>query len=393
MAVILAVFTVSGIVVAKRLGIPPPLAVVRLVMPSFRLVPGSAPAIPWPAGVQSAIAIPVLGITAKSGGQVAQPIASLTKLMTAHLVLTDHPLSVNEQGPSITITASDVALYEADFESDQTNIEVAAGEVLTEDQLLEGMLVHSASNFADLLAIWDAGSVPAFVTKMNASAASLGMTQTQYADASGFSTQSVSTAADQVKVASVDVVNPVFDQIVNMPVVTLPVAGTVGTTTPLLGNDNVVGVKSGFTSAAGGCDVLALREDIHGAPVEVLAATVGDHMGEDVITNAGLQALSIARLAISSVRDVRVASRGQPLAVASVSGHSVPVVASTELSVLAWPGQRVTESLQVKRRPPAGTPAGWWLGSVTLRVGTEKLQAALRTGKRLPSLTFLQRVF
>jgi D-alanyl-D-alanine carboxypeptidase (penicillin-binding protein 5/6) len=392
-AVLLAVFTVSGIVVAKRLGIPPPLAVVRSVMPSSGLVPGSAPAITWPAGVQSAIAIPVLGVTAKSGGQVAQPIASLTKLMTAHLVLTDHPLSVGEQGASITITASDVALYETDLESDQTNIEVAAGEVLTEDQLLEGMLVHSASNFADLLAIWDAGSVAAFVTKMNASAAPLGMTQTQYADASGFSTQSVSTAADQVKVASVDIVNPVFDQIINMPAVTLPIVGTVGTTTPLLGNDNVVGVKSGFTSAAGGCDVLALREDIHGVPVEVLAVTVGDHMGADVITNAGLQALSIARLAISSVRDVEVASRGQQLAVASVSGHSVPVVAASELSVLAWPGQRVTESVQITRHPRAGTPAGWRLGSVTFRVGHEKLQTALRTGKRLPSLTLLQRVF
>jgi serine-type D-Ala-D-Ala carboxypeptidase (penicillin-binding protein 5/6) len=392
-AVILALFAASGIVVAKRLGIPPPLAVVHSVLPSSRLVPGSAPAFPWPAGIQAAIAIPALGVSANSDAQVAQPIASLTKLMTAYVVLTDHPLSVDEQGPSITITASDVALYEADLESDQTNIEVAAGEVLTEDQLLEGMLVHSASNFADLLAIWDAGSVPAFVTKMNASAASLGMTQTQYADASGFSIQSVSTAADQVKVASVDAGNPVFDQIVNMPAVTLPIAGTVGSTTPLLGNDNVVGVKSGFTSAAGGCDVLALREDIHGIPVEVLVATIGDHTGGDAITDAGLQALSIARLAISSVQDVDVASRGQRLAVASVSGHSVPIVASTQLSVLAWPGQRITESLRVTRRPPAGTPAGWRLGSVTVRVGPEKLQAALRTGKRLASLTFLQRVF
>jgi D-alanyl-D-alanine carboxypeptidase (penicillin-binding protein 5/6) len=392
-AVILAVFTVLGFVVAKRLGIPPPLAVVRSVMPSSRLVPGSAPAIPWPAGVESAIAIPVLGVNVQSGPEVPQPIASLTKMMTAHVVLTDHPLSVGNQGPTITITQNDVTLYNEDVQSDQTNIQVAAGEVLTEDQMLEGMLVHSASNFADLLAIWDAGSVSAFVTKMNASAAALGMTQTQYVDASGFSTQSVSTAADQLKVATQDVANPVFDQIVDMPTVTLPVGGTVGSATPLVGIDDVVGVKSGFTSAAGGCDILALQEDVHGLPVEVLGAVVGDHVGTDPITGAGLDALSIARPAMSSVHEVDLASRGKQLAVASVAGHSVPVVASTELSVLAWPGQLVTESLQVTRRPPAGTPAGWRLGSVTLRVGPQKLQAALRTGKRLPSLTFLQRVF
>ena len=210
---ILAVFTVLGFVVAKRLGIPPPLAVVRSVMPSSRLVPGSAPAIPWPAGVESAIAIPVLGVNVQSGPEVPQPIASLTKMMTAHVVLTDHPLSVGNQGPTITITQNDVTLYNEDVQSDQTNIQVAAGEVLTEDQMLEGMLVHSASNFADLLAIWDAGSVSAFVTKMNASAASLGMTETQYVDASGFSTQSVSTAADQLKVATQDVALIVADTV------------------------------------------------------------------------------------------------------------------------------------------------------------------------------------
>ena len=43
--------------------------------------------------------------------------------------------------------------------------------------------------------------------------------------------------------------------------VTLPVAGTISTYTPLLGLDGVIGVKSGFTTAAGGCDVLGGRPD------------------------------------------------------------------------------------------------------------------------------------
>src|SRR6202034_3619664 len=143
-------------------------------------------------------------------------------------------------------------------------------------------------------------------------------------------------------------------QIVDMPTVTLPVGGTNGTFTPLLGIAGVVGVKSGFTSAAGGCDVLALLEGVHGVPIEVLAVVVGDHGGGDQITGAGLDALSIARPAISSVLAVDVASRGQRVAVASDSGHSVPVVVRSDLSVLAWPGQRITESLQVTRPLRAG---------------------------------------
>ncbi len=62
---------------------------------------------------------------------------------------------------------------------------VQPGEELTERQLLNGLLVHSANNFADVLAQWDAGTMPAFVAKMNAAAAALGMAHTHYADASG----------------------------------------------------------------------------------------------------------------------------------------------------------------------------------------------------------------
>jgi D-alanyl-D-alanine carboxypeptidase (penicillin-binding protein 5/6) len=258
--------------------------------------------------------------------------------------------------------------------------------------MLEGMLVHSANNIADLLAIWDDGSISGFVTKMNAAAAALGMTQTSYADASGFSPQSTSTAADQIKVATADVANPVFDQIVDMTSVTLPVGGTNGTYTPLLGTDGVVGVKSGFTSAAGGCDVLGLLQSIDGIPLEVLAVVVGEHVGENPITTAGLDALSVARPAMSSVRSVDIAPKGTPLAVATVGGYSVPVVADADLSILAWPGQRIVESLEIASRPTAGTAAGYPVGTVSVRSGLQRVQMAVRTGKRLPSLTLRQRI-
>ena len=55
----------------------------------------------------------------------------------------------------------------------------------TEIQVLGGLLIHSADNYADLLARWDAGSEAAFVAKMNADAAKLGMTSPHFADPSG----------------------------------------------------------------------------------------------------------------------------------------------------------------------------------------------------------------
>ena len=68
------------------------------------------------------------------------------------------------------MTAADQAEASAEEGAGATNVPVQPGEKLTERQLLNGLLVHSANNFADVLARWDAGTVPAFVAKMNATA-------------------------------------------------------------------------------------------------------------------------------------------------------------------------------------------------------------------------------
>ncbi len=96
-----------------------------------------------------------------SGPEQPVPVASLTKLMTAYVVLHDHPLAPDEAGPTITVTQADVVDYDTDTVDDDANAQVALGERLTERQVLSGLLVHSADNYADLLARWDAGSIPA----------------------------------------------------------------------------------------------------------------------------------------------------------------------------------------------------------------------------------------
>jgi serine-type D-Ala-D-Ala carboxypeptidase (penicillin-binding protein 5/6) len=308
-------------------------------------------------------------------------------------VLADHPLAPDQDGPSVTVTGADVATELQDQNTDQANIQVAAGEVLTERQMLEGMLIHSANNFADLLADWDAGSVPAFVVKMNAAARALGMTQTTYSDASGFSTQTVSTAADQAKLASDLIENPTVAQIVDNTSVTLPVAGTVPSYTPLVGVDDVVGLKSGFTSAAGGCDVLALSDTVDGVPIEVIVAVTGYQGAGDVITPAGLEALSVARQAVARLHSVAVVTPGQRVGVAKAAGYSAPVVARSGISFLAWPGQHVVERLTVDRPPPPGARVGWPVGTVTAQVGQQELTVPVATGRTLPTPSFFQRVF
>ena len=148
-------------------------------------VPAKAVTLPWPTTGQGAIAIPSIGVTVASGPEKAAPVASLTKLMTAYVVLHDHPLALDQPGPTITVNQAELNDYENDTVNDDSNAQVALNEQISEEQVLGGMLVHSADNFADLLATWDAGSIPAFVAKMNADAVRLGMDHSHFADPSG----------------------------------------------------------------------------------------------------------------------------------------------------------------------------------------------------------------
>ncbi len=162
--------------------------------------------------------------------QHAAAIASVAKVMTAYLVLRDHPLRLGEDGPTITLTDADVADTDRRRGQQESVVSVAAGEQLTERQALQALLLPSANNIAAVLARWDAGSEDRFVARMNAAARSLGMTHTRYTDPSGYDDATVSTAADQVRIVDRAMRLPVFASIVATPSATLPVAGTVHNT-------------------------------------------------------------------------------------------------------------------------------------------------------------------
>ena len=389
---VVALLGALGGLAAIRLSGGPPVATVTPTLAATRVIAGTAPAPPWPAGVQVAFSIPVLGISRQSGPEHSVPVASLTKTMTAYVILTDHPLSGTETGPSLTMTAADVTDWGHAVETDQSNVEVALGEVLTERQLIEGLLVHSANNFADTLAEWDAGSMPAFVTKMNATAQKLGMTQSHFVDPSGFDPQSESTPADLLKVIRLDMAFPVFAQTVSMPSVTLPVAGTVLSATPLEGIPGIVGVKSGFTMAAGGCDVLALLDRVDGQLVVVLAGVTGEQQGQEPVQVAGLAALSLAKSVAGEIVGVRLVRKGAVLARAALAGSSTPAVADTAPVLLAWPGQVIREHFSATKAPEAGARAGRLVGRETFELAGERVTVGVRTGRALPRPTFLQRL-
>jgi D-alanyl-D-alanine carboxypeptidase (penicillin-binding protein 5/6) len=287
-----------------------------------RGVPGEAVAgAVWPAYGQAAVQVGQSQIQV-GPNQHAAPIASVAKVMTAYLVLRDHPLRPGEEGPVITLTDVDVADTDRRRGQRESIVSIAAGEQLSERQALQALLLPSANNIAAVLARWDSGSATRFVAQMNATARSLGMARTRYTDPSGYDDATVSTAADQLRIVDQAMRLPVFASIVATANATLPVAGTVRNTNTLLGRNGFVGVKTGSDKAAGGCFAFRAIRLVRGRPTTITGVVLGQ-TGYDLI-DAGLAAADAMVGAIAGDRAAPGAPQPMPAPGALPRTHARP---------------------------------------------------------------------
>lgn len=304
--------------------------------------------LPWPSQGTAAVAVDGTGLVGTSGpATTPQPIASITKLMTALVVIHAHPLGAGQPGPTITITPADVAIYQADVATQQSVIAVKAGEQLTEVQALEGLLVPSGNNMADVLADWVAGSIPAFVADMNARAAAMGLSQTHFASPSGLNPGSVSTPANLITLGEAVMANPVLASIVGMAQATLPVAGKVESYTYNLGHAGIVGIKTGASSQAGGCDLFDASDTVDGKTVQIIGVVLGQQTPSILQTalNAGT---SLVQALLPQLQERTLVTAGQPVAeVTTAWGAHAAVVASRSFTTLAWPGLHAPISVAI----------------------------------------------
>nr|WP_274031613.1 serine hydrolase [Streptomyces sp. MMBL 11-1] len=233
--------------------------------------------LPWPREGQASVAVEGVGSLGTRGEQKPVPIASVTKVMTAYVILKGHPMRAG--APGATVVADQRAADES-YSSVETTAPVLAGREYTQRRLLELMMVPSGNNVARLLARWDAGDEKAFVAKMNRAAAGLGMRATTYTGVSGMEASTRSTAADQLRLARAAMEDPAFRQIVATDSVTAPGAGvTFRNTNKLLGHDGVIGLKTGSSTPAGGNLVWATRQEVAGVSRLVLGVVLHQRPG------------------------------------------------------------------------------------------------------------------
>jgi len=241
---ILALVAIVALVAFQLLR-PLPVVAATPSVPTSDLVPGTPPLIPLPAKGEAAVGTAELGIMAASPQEQALPMASVAKLMTALVVTEDKPLAVDDTGPTIIIDSADVADYQARLAAGESVLKVGAGEQITEFDALQGLLIPSGNNIAAVLAKWDAGSVDAMIKKMNARAVAMHLANTHFEDPAGVSPKTVSTPRDLFRIAVAAMKNKVIAKVVGELQANLPVAGVVYNVNSILGQDGIIGIKTG----------------------------------------------------------------------------------------------------------------------------------------------------
>jgi len=348
----------------------PPSPVAALVAVLLAVVAAAAPA-PAPAsaqerpalrGAEGAIAMETTSgaVTFSRAPDRARPIASATKLMTALLAL---------EGAALEDVLTTVPYDAAPAESVAG---LTAGERMSVGDLLRALLLASANDAAQTLAVGIAGSERAFVREMNARARALGLENTSFADPIGLSARNRSSPRDLVTLARILRRRSFFRRTVDMPRAVL----TTGARRRVVQNRNLLvrgvpfvdGIKTGRTSDAG---YVLVGSGTRGG-VNVVSAVLGEP--SEAARNA--DTLALLRHGLSRFRRATLVRRGQPLARAELEfrDETVGLVAGRTLRRVLPRGQRTElRVLGAPRELDGPLRAGARVGTVEVRSGGRRV--------------------
>lgn len=365
-----------------------PISPTSAVIDEFEAPATPAAALAWPEMGASAIgAVGFDGTLAANGRSDALPIASISKVITALVVLDAKPLAIGEGGPRITFGLSDTALYDSYLRANGKVEPVQFGQVMTERDVLNVTLVTSANNYADSLARWAFGSSDAFAAAAAAWLGSNGFANTRIVEPTGMSPNNVSTAAELLEIGKLALAHPVIAEIVSSPVVDVPYLGQVKNSNKLLGIDGIDGIKTGTLDEAGACLLFSADYPVGNVTVTVVGVVLGgvDRTTLDVSVRALLDGVAVG------FRQVTLATKGE-----SFASYDTPwedeadAVASRTVSMLVWSDTPVVAEIDVE--PVSEASRRDVVGSVAFSAGTQSVAVPLELDRALEAVNPLWRV-
>jgi len=340
------------------------------------VAPGAAAALALPPEGQSAISVSgadvylgpnASGILASSGGDGAAPIASISKLITAMVILNAKPLSGSAAGPTITFSKADHALYDKYYVLNATIAPMPTGTSMSERNALETMLVVSACNYAEAMSGWAFGSNAGFVSATKKWLAANGLGHTKMVEPTGLDPRNTSTPSDLIALGKLAMANPALAEIVAKTGLDIPFLTGMPSTNTLLGSDGVNGIKTGTLEDFGSDLLYSAVVPVTGIdkPLTVIGVVLGgatrDSVNNDVIhlidsLKAGFHEVLVAE------DDEKVGTYTTPW------GASATMVLGSSASVFTYSNTKITSTMTISTLKTGKD--GEKVGSVTWTAGT-----------------------
>ncbi len=294
-------------------------------------------ALSWPEEGDAAVGVAGIDAVATSSPDAA-PMASITKLVSALMVLDEAPLAEGEAGPARTITAADRATYWAYVSRGESALPVPVGGTLTQYQQLQGALIASAGNYIAMLTeeLWPTEAE--FAAAAREWLDDHDLAGIRIVEPTGIDRENTADAASLIRLAEVAADQPVIAEIVATETAEIPGVGEIENTNPLLGDDGVIGLKTG--GLVGNYNLLADAEvEAAGQTVRVSVAVLGQPTEE-------LRASETADLlqqATAEVQTPHALPAGTVVGTVSTAwGTRAEVATTTEASVFLWNGASAT---------------------------------------------------
>lgn len=356
-----------------------PVGATAAVVDTKAIAPGAPVALELPEVGASAVSVSGIeqfggttdagGIFAASGGSDPRPIASITKLIAALVILESKPLGPAEDGPTITFSKADADLYDHYYVMRAKVHEMPRGSTMSERDALEIMLVISATNYADAVSRWAFGSLNGFRAATAQWLAAHGLTGTHIVEPTGMDARNTSTPADLLAIGKIAMADPVVSQIVK----TRSVRGWPNTNA-LVGIDGINGIKTGTLDAAGACLLFSAVMDVGAAaPITVIGVVLGgdNHYQVDNAVRALLASIR------GGFHEVPLVAEGDVVgSYVTTWGEQAQILAGADASVLTWSDQAITSEISAAALTTASD--GTVVGTLRFAAGHSEIDVPVK---------------
>lgn len=314
------------------------------------------------------------GVRLTAGDDGARSIASISKVITALVVLDAHPIADGDVGPTLTFSKADHDLYDQYYVQDAAVAEMPTGSTMSLRDALATMLIPSASNYADAVSTWAFGSRSAFLSATDDYLAREGLTGTTIVEPTGISPRNVSTPTDLLRIGQLAAANSTIRAIAATPDITLPGPGHLTNTNTLLGEGGVTGLKTGNLGEGTFSLLFTATVDTGvGEPLDVTGITLGG-------ASRSSQDAAVLRLLDS----IRAGFHDVPLVEADTLigsyttawGATAQLVVADAASLRTWSDTPIMIATDITN--PTEYRDGEQVGSVTWTAGPAHTTAALR---------------